>query len=162
LSPAWRGRGPLCGQGSTRPLSTACLQVWLAESSPLEGRGRIQGAVLPTRPYPRGETCFSRLSGDDAMSTSQEVRPVGTAKLLDVNAVAEILSCSPRHVYRLSDAGKMPRPVKLGALVRWPLAQIEEWIAQSCPAGRPPGPRKQSRGERPGRIRHKDSARQAA
>ena len=33
------------------------------------------------------------------------------ANLLDVQAVAEVLDCSPRTVYRLSDAGKMPAPV---------------------------------------------------
>ena len=37
-----------------------------------------------------------------------------SAKLLDVQAVAEMLGCSPRHVYRLSDAGRMPAPLKLG------------------------------------------------
>lgn len=55
-----------------------------------------------------------------------------SAKLLDVEGVAEMLGCSPRHVYRLSDAGKMPPPVKLGALVRWPRAAIESWIADGC------------------------------
>lgn len=57
-------------------------------------------------------------------------------QLLDVQAVAEMLGCSARHVYRLSDAGKMPRPVKLGALVRWSKATIEEWVAAGCPACR--------------------------
>jgi excisionase family DNA binding protein len=54
------------------------------------------------------------------------------AKLLDVEGVAEILGCSPRHVRRLSDAGKMPPPVKLGALVRWPRSTLESWIAAGC------------------------------
>ena len=58
------------------------------------------------------------------------------AKMDDVQAVSELLSCSTRHVYRLSDAGKMPAPVKLGALVRWNRAGIEAWIAQGCPAVR--------------------------
>ncbi len=40
----------------------------------------------------------------------------GASQLLDVAAVAEMLGCSARHVYRLSDAGKMPAPVKLGSL----------------------------------------------
>ena len=57
-------------------------------------------------------------------------------KLGDVQAVAEKLGCSTRHVYRLSDAGKMPRPLKLGSLVRWNLTQIDEWIAQGCPSCR--------------------------
>ena len=55
------------------------------------------------------------------------------AALLDVNAVAALLSCSVRHVYRLSDAGKMPRPVKVGALVRWRRAEIMQWISEGCP-----------------------------
>lgn len=53
--------------------------------------------------------------------------------MLSVDDVAVLLSCSPRHVYRLSDMGRMPRPVKLGALVRWSRQVIGEWIAQGCP-----------------------------
>jgi excisionase family DNA binding protein len=58
------------------------------------------------------------------------------AQLLDVKAVAELLGCSVRHVYRLSDAGRMPAPVKLGSLVRWSASAIREWIDQGCPSVR--------------------------
>ncbi len=58
------------------------------------------------------------------------------AVLLDVSAVAAMLDCSPRHVYRLSDGGRMPRPIKLGALVRWRAGEIREWIAAGCPSVR--------------------------
>jgi len=54
--------------------------------------------------------------------------------LLDVTSVAELLDCSTRHVRRLADAGKMPRPMKLGALVRWNRQVIEDWINEGCPA----------------------------
>ena len=55
------------------------------------------------------------------------------ARLLDdVQQVAGTMGCSTRHVYRLSDAGKMPRPVKLGALVRWNRKEIEDWISGGC------------------------------
>jgi excisionase family DNA binding protein len=57
-----------------------------------------------------------------------------TAQLLDVRAVARLLGCSSRHVYRLSDGGRMPKPVKLGALVRWRRQALEDWIAAGCPA----------------------------
>lgn len=63
------------------------------------------------------------------------------AKLLDVQAVAELLGCSARHVYRLSDAGKMPAPLKLGSLVRWSKTAIESWISDGCPAVRKGGRR---------------------
>lgn len=56
--------------------------------------------------------------------------------LLSVQAVAALLGVSTRHVYRLSDSGKIPRPVKLGATVRWNRAAIDEWIAQGCPSVR--------------------------
>lgn len=64
------------------------------------------------------------------------VSPCPAPGLLDVRAVAKMLGCSARHVYRLSDAGRMPPPVKLGALVRWSKATVEEWIAAGCPACR--------------------------
>ena len=54
--------------------------------------------------------------------------------MLTVQDVAELLKCSTRHVYRLADSGRMPRPIKLGALVRWPREQLESWIAHGCPS----------------------------
>jgi excisionase family DNA binding protein len=61
------------------------------------------------------------------------------AELLHVQAVAEMLGASTRHIYRLSDAGRMPAPVKLGALVRWPRRAVVDWIAAGCPAVRTVG-----------------------
>ena len=61
--------------------------------------------------------------------SQHEVEPA----LLDVQQVARMCCCSVRHIYRLADAGKMPCPLKLGALVRWPRAVIEDWIEQGCP-----------------------------
>ena len=54
------------------------------------------------------------------------------ATLLDVKQVAAMLCCSPRHVYRMSDAGAMPRPRHVGALVRWCRSEIEQWVADGC------------------------------
>jgi predicted DNA-binding transcriptional regulator AlpA len=58
------------------------------------------------------------------------------SQLLAVDEVAGKLSCSPRHVYRLRDTDRMPKPVKVGALVRWSNVVIEAWIAEGCPACR--------------------------
>lgn len=55
-----------------------------------------------------------------------------SAALLDVRAVASLLGCSPRHVYRLSDGGKMPAPIRLGSLVRWPRKTLDAWLADGC------------------------------
>ncbi len=64
-----------------------------------------------------------------------------SAKLLDVRSVAKMLTCSTRHIYRLSDSGRMPKSVKLGALVRWDLNEIERWIIDGCPTCRKSGGR---------------------
>ena len=55
------------------------------------------------------------------------------AALLDVRAVAALLGCSPRHVYRLADGGRMPAPLRIGALVRWRRADLDAWLAAGCP-----------------------------
>ena len=62
----------------------------------------------------------------------QETPSVESA-MLDVGQVAALLRCSTRHVYRLADAGKMPRPFKLGALVRWRRAALLAWLEAGCP-----------------------------
>lgn len=66
-------------------------------------------------------------------------RPQGA--LLSVDQLAALLNCSPRHCYRLTDAGKIPRPVKLGSLVRWRADEITAWLADGCPPVRPKGGR---------------------
>ena len=59
-------------------------------------------------------------------------RDTTSPALVDVQTVASMLDCSSRHVYRLSDAGRMPAPVRLGSLVRWRRLDVEAWIAGGC------------------------------
>jgi excisionase family DNA binding protein len=66
------------------------------------------------------------------MTTTISPADAPAAQLLDVRAVAALLHCSARHVYRMSDSGSMPRPVKLGALVRWRRADLDDWLASGC------------------------------
>ncbi len=70
-------------------------------------------------------------------STSATVRranpPQQDPQMLDVNQVADRLTCSPRTVYRQVDMGRMPAPVRIGRLVRWSSDAIDEWVARGCP-----------------------------
>ena len=61
------------------------------------------------------------------------VGDTGHPVLLTAKDVGRLLSCSRRTVYRLADARRIPPPVKLGALSRWPRQVIEQWIAEGCP-----------------------------
>ena len=71
-----------------------------------------------------------------------ESRPIVNAELLDVRAVAALLGgCSTRHVYRLADAGRMPKSVQLGSLRRWRRAELQAWVDAGCPGQQLGGPR---------------------
>lgn len=61
-----------------------------------------------------------------------ESRADATATHVDADACARRLGISKRHWLRMVDAGKAPQPVRLGRLVRWSLATLEEWERGGC------------------------------
>ena len=77
----------------------------------------------------KNNATVERIDGRDA---GPGVRPA----MLTVHDVGQMLNCSARTVYRLTDSGRMPRPVKLGALVRWPREMVTRWVAAGCPSCR--------------------------
>lgn len=75
----------------------------------------------------------------DTTTPHPEQRPP-TAKLAHVatecytaDELAAVLKCSPRHVWRMRDLGKLPAAIRLGRLVRWPKVLIDSWLAAGCP-----------------------------
>ncbi|MBP8130251.1 MAG: helix-turn-helix domain-containing protein [Candidatus Hydrogenedentes bacterium] len=50
------------------------------------------------------------------------------SELLNVQGVAVMLALSPRSIYRLADAGTLPRPLKIGGAVRWRRKSIIEFL----------------------------------
>lgn len=53
-------------------------------------------------------------------------------ELLNVREVAALLDLSPRTVWRWSDSGRMPRPVRLSSLAKWRMRELREWIDNGC------------------------------
>tara|TARA_R110002049_G_scaffold4601_5_gene32149 strand:- start:216455 stop:216706 length:252 start_codon:yes stop_codon:yes gene_type:complete len=53
--------------------------------------------------------------------------------MLDVPALAERWGVSEKSVRRMADGGRIPRPVRLLSLLRWPVAVIEQWERNGCP-----------------------------
>lgn len=79
-----------------------------------EGDGKIAGTARPERTRPTPARCTEG------------------SELLTVKQVAAMLTCGERTVYRMADTGKMPRPVKIGGLVRWPRRGVMAWIEAGC------------------------------
>jgi excisionase family DNA binding protein len=77
----------------------------------------------------------------DSPAPAPAVTPA--AALLDVRAVAALLDCSAQHVRRLADAGRMPRALRVGSLLRWRRVDLDAWLVAGCPNCR------QDRGARP-------------
>lgn len=65
---------------------------------------------------------------------AQMQEPSGKPALLSVEQVGAMLEVSSSTIYRLSDGGKLPKPVKIGSLVRWNRIEIESWISGGCKA----------------------------
>jgi predicted DNA-binding transcriptional regulator AlpA len=53
-------------------------------------------------------------------------------RLADAKQVGARLGCSWRHVLRMADRGLMPWGLKLGALRRWDLDELDAWIKGGC------------------------------
>lgn len=70
--------------------------------------------------------------------------PEDAGLLIDAKTFAQLLSISPRTLSRLIDLKAVPMPLHLGRLVRWPLADVLEWIEADCPSQQSWGNRKQN------------------
>jgi len=78
------------------------------------------------------------VSTADGRTVGLEPQLAISPELLGVRAVASLLGgCSVRHVFRLADAGRMPKPIKLGALVRWRRDELAAWLRAGCPSTQP-------------------------
>jgi excisionase family DNA binding protein len=45
------------------------------------------------------------------------------------------LNISVRQVWRMLDANKLPRPIRLGRTIRWPKATVDHWISNAGDPG---------------------------
>ena len=59
--------------------------------------------------------------------------PAELGLLLDKKEVAKLLNVSARHVSSLQVTGRMPKPVRMGRVVRWRCDEIKAWVEAGCP-----------------------------
>jgi predicted DNA-binding transcriptional regulator AlpA len=58
------------------------------------------------------------------------------ASLWSVKDLAARLAIAPRTVWRLADSGRLPKPKRIAACVRWNPQEIEAWLEAGCPSCR--------------------------
>lgn len=54
--------------------------------------------------------------------------------MLTATEVAERLRISVRGVWRQVSTGRLPEPIYVGRLARWPLSTLKSWMEQGCPS----------------------------
>lgn len=57
-------------------------------------------------------------------------------RLLDAKAVAELLGCSARQVWKLLASGRLPQSVRLGRSVKWRESDVQRFIGVGCDMNR--------------------------
>lgn len=55
------------------------------------------------------------------------------APLLTAGDLAKRLRISIRQVHRLDKSGSVPRPLRIGACVRWNLDEVDRWLRCGAP-----------------------------
>lgn len=89
--------------------------------------GRTVGPDAGTDKTPHSPKLRAHAAVDESA-----LRNIGR-RLVDGPTAAAKAGCSYRHWLRLADAGKAPPGIKLGALRRWDLDELDRWIADGCP-----------------------------
>jgi excisionase family DNA binding protein len=53
-------------------------------------------------------------------------------RLITVQTVAQMLAVSDRTVWRLLKEGRLPKPLRIGRSVRWPMQTVEDYLEALC------------------------------
>ena len=61
---------------------------------------------------------------------NEAIEPV----MITARQLAVLLQVSTRQVWRMLSAGRVPKPIRVGGIVRWRMAEVENWIAEGCPS----------------------------
>jgi predicted DNA-binding transcriptional regulator AlpA len=107
------------------------LTITLADPAAQAGISRLLAqAFRSAMPNTLGPVPVVPSAGQSAGPLASSPEPL----LWNSGQVAKALQISDRHVWRMCDWGRMPRPARLGNCLRWNAEEIRAWITAGCPA----------------------------
>ena len=74
---------------------------------------------------------MSQVTNEEALSKGQATSPK-QALAISARELAEKLSLSPRTIWRLLSAGKLPRPLSIGGSKRFLLSDVNLFVECGC------------------------------
>ena len=54
--------------------------------------------------------------------------------LISASQLARVLGISNTSIWRMRSAGRLPKPILIGRLVRWRADEVSRWIDAGCPS----------------------------
>jgi predicted DNA-binding transcriptional regulator AlpA len=55
-------------------------------------------------------------------------------QLLHAKQLMELLNIGKTSFYEMKATGRLPKPVRIGTIQRWRLADVEKWLQLGCPS----------------------------
>lgn len=71
-----------------------------------------------------------RLAQPDGVKLADSVVP---ARVYLAEEIGRMLKTSAKTIHLWADSGAMPRPIRLGRVVRFNIQVINDWISAGCP-----------------------------
>ena len=68
-----------------------------------------------------------------AASADPPADPAAPPLVVDARRLAAMLCAGLRTIRTHDAAGRLPKPVRIGGKVLWPVAEINDWIRAGCP-----------------------------
>jgi predicted DNA-binding transcriptional regulator AlpA len=59
--------------------------------------------------------------------------PEDMGLLIDSRKAAKLLNVSERKLWEMWNSGQMPKPARIGRVVRWGYEELRAWVAAGCP-----------------------------
>lgn len=76
----------------------------------------------------------ARVRASQHANLAGQKMPDDKGLLIDTRAATKLLNVSARTIWQMTHTGKMPKPIKIGRLVRWSYEELQAWVK----AGGPP------------------------
>jgi excisionase family DNA binding protein len=73
-------------------------------------------------------------SSRNAMFAGQQL-PTEHGLLVDSREAAKMLNVSSRTLWSLYNSGAMPKPIRIGRVIRFSYDALREWVDSGCPKG---------------------------
>ena len=111
-------------------LLTQAIEKGTARCTQAVAKGKEQRAVEEkSEPKPK----MTPLDASRHANFGGQTPPDDQGLLIDTRQACKLLKVSPRTLWRMYNSGEMPKPIRIGRVVRWNFEELRAWVNEGCP-----------------------------